>query len=366
MASDLNLAALDQLTREYIEKPEVYDQVFESASTLKAMKNAGMVETGVDMGIQYQWMVRHALPPGPVPYTAYETFPLAASDPFDRVHLEPKNYAQTLVIPKTKLDANIGNEVKLADLVAEVVEAGIEQFSAGLNVDIFNDGTDPKRIVGLRSAMGMAWRAGVAIAADVDRTYAGVNSAVDHWWRPSFLGDSGNFTLANLINEASDYFVYNVLDRCIYILKQKNQNPSNFILVTTMGFANLISNEARNPFLNIGMGDLKRVDLSPINLYHHGIPIMPDVDCPGSAAAASDNWTFAYFLNKKSTKLMFGNVYGANETKVGIFEWEGWKDMQPVQEVIAGNLKCRCILAVKQPGANLVLGVDDTVLALVT
>jgi hypothetical protein len=135
-----------------------------------------------------------------------------------------------------------------------------------------------------------------------------------------------------------------------------------------MGLANIIANEVRNPFLNVTMGDLKRPDLSPVNLYHHGIPIIPDVDMPASVVAASGVWTKSYFLNKKTTKLIFGKVWGAGgkESKMGIFEWGGWVDQSPVQEVIAGNLKCRLVHVVKQPGANLVLGVDDTVIGLIT
>jgi hypothetical protein len=344
MASDLNLAALDQLSREYIETPTVYDQVFESSSTLDLMKKAGMVEMNADLGPDYQWMVRDSLPPGPTPYSDYETFPLAASDPFDRVHLTPVNYAQTLVIPKTKLDANMGSS-KLADLLGEVMDAGVQNFSAGLNVDLFNLGTDAQRLVGFR--LGIA-------EAPTTGTYAGVNRATDAWWRNLANVDVGNYTRTNLVDVTSAYYIFTQLDRCVTLLKQNGQNPINYVIVATGGLASLIQEEIRYPYLNIGMGDLKRPDASPINLYHATIPIHPDVDCPDDGTT-----TFAYFLNKKTTKLIFGKLYGGGkEKKMGIFEWGGWQDMTPVQEVIAGNLKCRAVLAVKQPGANLVFGVQ--------
>ena len=327
-----------------------------------------MIETGADLGPDYQWMVEHTLPPGPTPYADYEVFPLSVTDSFDRVHLTPKNYAQTLVIPKTKLDANLGDS-QLADLISEVFDLGVRNFAQGLNQDIHSteDGSG-LRIAGLQHMLKLDWASGAASATDTDRTYAGVNSATYTWWRPSYHGNSTNFTATNLADETSPYFVYNVLDECIYKLKQKNRNPSDYILVTTMGFTNIISNEARNPFLNVGMGDLKRVDLSPVNLYHHTIPIYPDVDCPGSTAAGSEVWTKSYFLDKRGTKLIFGAVWGSGkkESKMGIFEWGGWKDLSPVQEVIAGNLKCRIVHVVKNPGANLVLGVDDSVIGLVS
>lgn len=367
MASDLLLGPLDQLSREYIEQPTVHDNVFESASTLQAYKRSGMIETGADLGPDYEWMVRHSLPPGPVPYVDYEVFPLTASDPFDRVHLTPKNYAQTLVIPKTKLDANMGDS-KLADLISEVMEAGIENFAAGLNIDLHStENGSGARICGLRHMLALTGAVATpAVATSTDRTYAGVNSLTYNWWRPTFNG-SGNFNAANLIDETSAYYIFNVLDETIMKLKQLGQNPGKFIIVTCPRIATFMANESRNAFTQINMPDLKRVDLSPVNIYHQGISIFPDVDCPGSAAAASTNWTYSYFLNKNTTKLIFGKVWGSGgkESKMGIFEWGGWKDQSPKQEVIAGNLKCRLVHVVKQPGANAVIGFDDDVIPLV-
>lgn len=367
MASDLNLTVMDQLSREHIETPEVYDQLFESATTLEAFKNNGMVETGVDIGTDYQWMIRDALPNGPTPYQDYDVFPLAGANLFDRVHLGPKNYALTLTIPKTKLDNNMG-ESKLADLLGETMEAGIQQFAAGMNTDIFNIGSDPLRMIGLRQAVSDSTHANSAVYAGITR-----NTTTNAFWNSIYdLGTEANMatdrTLTHLNDPTSAFFIFNLFDRVIFELKQKGKNPNEYICITNMGLANVFSNNIRNPFLNVMMGDLKKADLSPVGLYHHGIPIFPDVDCPVAVVptvATAVNQT--YFLNKRTTKLLFGSVYSAGETKMGIFDWGGWKDMSPTQEIIAGNLKCRCLLVTKQPGANVMLGVDGvTVPGLIT
>lgn len=345
MASDLDLTYLNELTREYIEAPEVYDQVFESATTLDVFRRAGMVETGKDVGIEYQWMIRESLPSGPVPYSGYDTFDLTAPDLFDRVHLDPHNYAQTLSIPKDRLDANRGSKTKLADLIEEVLKAGVEQFSVGLNQDIYNRGTDSDRIVGLRAAVAE------------DRSYAGINSATtgNEFWDAMYDDtDVANRTLAKLQTTTEDNFIFNLMDRAMILLKQKGQDPKNYICMCTMGFAQAFMHSVRHPYLQVGMGDLKRPDYSVVNLYHQGIPITPDVDCPvGPTISDTNTYSHNYFLNKKTTKLIFCNMYGGGSKKAGIFEWGGWKDMAPIQETIAGNLKCRALLVTKQPGVNL-------------
>lgn len=112
-------------------------------------------------------------------FAGTDTFQPTVRDPFTAAEFTPKNSALDLTIDWDE-EMTVAGKQQVMDLMAAKGEQANITFKEGMGTEIFNDGTDPKAIAGLRYAL----KAGSSGFTPPTMTYGGISrsSTVNTWW----------------------------------------------------------------------------------------------------------------------------------------------------------------------------------------
>ncbi len=102
-------------------------------------------------------------------YTGFDTLDITPVDPVKFLELQWKEVHVPVTIDRTTELANAG-EPAVVSVVETLMQNARMTIQDAIGTALFNDGTAPKEINGLREAI------------NIGNTYAGINRATDSWW----------------------------------------------------------------------------------------------------------------------------------------------------------------------------------------
>jgi hypothetical protein len=165
-----------------------------------------------------------------------------------------------------QIDAAGNNDMAIANLLTKETDVARKTLQDMLSTALYNDGTDSLLPQGLRHVV------------KVDRTLGGIDSTKYTWWDANVLSDTTNYSVANLTNPDSEYYILKLMRRMWRSCEHLGEKP-NFILMTG-GFEDLFEQEL-GPYIRYG-GDIKRaqVDFTEFSWKGQCPMITDDSYCP--------------------------------------------------------------------------------------
>ena len=274
---------LQSLTKDRVVNDYVAETFFDAAKIWQYLRSKGMYEVGPG-GLALTWPVNTSASPNTVTFAGDDNLPIVSMDTnIIRAALDPKYYADALVIKLTDASLNNGSRDAVANYVKaqlDIVKMSIVNVIAGDLINNFNS-LNPKGLDGLLAAVDDGTGKGA--------TYAQISRTTFPTWKSKINWASST---ATMIADMQTQFLNAQID---------NDRP-DFYAINRKGFQQIWSTlQARDQYIQ---PDLART-FGGLDLLYQGNPLFMDSHIPTSAAAPSGGGSGGiwYALNSNYLKL---------------------------------------------------------------
>ena len=167
----LTIGQLSAITRKY-HMPKLFDNIFDSNALLARIKKSGSYQS-VSGGTSMEIPLAFAANSAGGWFDGADTLDTNDSDAFTAASYNWAHSYENITITDADQIKNSGSDAQVVDLVGAKTQWAEASLKDLLGTGLYNDGTTPNAISGLRAAVD-----------STTNTYGGIDRTTNSWWNP--------------------------------------------------------------------------------------------------------------------------------------------------------------------------------------